>query len=129
MRILVVSDYPDTLQNLKKGLVNFGHSVVTARNELQALQILTNGGDGVKSVDVVITKFDDTSSESLSVIQFAKKINPSLLTIFFAQKGGEGPAEIQLLDDCKCIPGTFSPENLVEVIEDIAEGFQAEHVN
>jgi DNA-binding NtrC family response regulator len=128
MRILVVNDYPDTLKNLKKGLGNFGHSVVTAQNGFQALKILTNGGERVKPVEVVITHLDIPYPESLDIIQFAKKINPSLFTILFTPDGGKAAAEGQLLDDCKCISGTCSPENLVELIEDMAEGFRSERM-
>ncbi|MBW2624062.1 MAG: hypothetical protein JRD68_14235, partial [Deltaproteobacteria bacterium] len=128
MRILVVNDYPDTLKNLKKGLGNFGHSVVTAQNGFQALKILTNGGERIKPVEVVITSLDIPYPESLDIIQFAQRINPSLSAILLTRNGGKATAEVQLLDDCKCISGTFSTESLVELIEDMAEGLQAERV-
>ncbi len=72
MRILVVDDHPDILDEITQTLRRRGHEVIAAASVSQALLVLANGGP----VEAVITDMRLPEGSGADVLRFANRLHP-----------------------------------------------------
>jgi CheY-like chemotaxis protein len=112
MRLLVVDDNPDILQNLSAMVTFFGHGVDKAGDGLEAIRLLQQG-----RYDVVVTDADMPRIDGVQLCRFLKAQLPDIHVI-----GMSGDlSSLKALKNAGadiCLPKPFGLDEFQSAIED-----------
>jgi DNA-binding NtrC family response regulator len=121
-RILLVDDDPGVRNALKIGLISYGFDVMSAENGLHAIRRIEKLLAEARPADLLVTDFRMQEMDGLRLIQKAKGLQPSLITILITGYGNE-----TLREECErfgvntYMEKPFTPDTLGRKIHELLE--------